>query len=185
MAMIGGWVQRQASALVALQGQNVGSWQGIEMAVRGDDAHFEFGGPDVPCLQLLTLRMTLADNSPVVVTTYQDDDGFGLAIDTCSTWPSEAPDAGYRLRALPELPTGRVQEASTYLDGDLLAEVMLRVEGRELLLVAGEADEDHSGRLVWHRLDESVLVFTRPGDAEAIPWVPARTPLRLIERKCP
>lgn len=60
MAMIGDWVQQQTSAFLALQGHTVGSWQGIEMAVRGDDTRFEFGGPDVPCLQLLTLRMTLA-----------------------------------------------------------------------------------------------------------------------------
>ncbi|MEV6923295.1 hypothetical protein AB0M46_02115 [Dactylosporangium sp. NPDC051485] len=177
--MIGDWVQRQASAFLALQGHVLGSWQGIEMAVRGADTHVEFGGPDVPCLQLLTLRMTLANDSPVVVTTYQDNDAFGLAIGTSGNWPAEEPGAGYRMRDLPELPTGQVQEVSAYLDGDLLAEVTLRVGGQELLLAAGEADEDHSGRLVWHRLDESVLVFTRPGDVEAMSWVPARTSLRL------
>ncbi|MFC5007262.1 hypothetical protein ACFPIJ_56825 [Dactylosporangium cerinum] len=183
--MNGGWAQRQTSAFLALQGHVVRSWQGIEMAVRGDDTHFEFGGPDVPCLQLLTLRLTLATDSPVVVTTYQDNDAFGLAIGTSSNWPTEELGAGYRLRALPELPTGRVQEVLAYLDGDLLAELTLRVEGQELLLVAGEADEDHFGRLVWHRLDESVLVFTRPGDVEAMSWVPARTPLRLVAPECP
>ncbi|GAB3835282.1 hypothetical protein GCM10027610_032740 [Dactylosporangium cerinum] len=56
---------RQASAFLAPQGRVVRSWQGIEMAVRGDGTHFEFGRPDVPCLQLLTLSMTLATDSPI------------------------------------------------------------------------------------------------------------------------
>ncbi|MGI5175788.1 hypothetical protein ACQEVZ_05585 [Dactylosporangium sp. CA-152071] len=78
--MIGDWVQWQVSAFLALQGNGVGSWQGIEMAVRGDDTHFEFGGSDVPCLQLLSLRMTLGNDSSVVVTTYQDDDAAEIAV---------------------------------------------------------------------------------------------------------
>jgi hypothetical protein len=181
--MVGDWTQQQASTFLALQGHVVCSWQGIEMAVRGDDTHFEFGGPDVPCLQLLTLRMTLDTDSALVVTTYQDDDAFGLAIDTSSNAPTEDPGTGYRSRNLPELPTGQIEETAVYLDGDLLAEVTLRVEGQELLLIAGEADEDQSGRLVWHRLDESVLVFPRPSDAGAMSWTPIRTPLGFVTRQ--
>jgi hypothetical protein len=176
--VINDWVHQQVSAFAALQGRAVRSWQGVETAVRLNETRVEFSGPDVPCLQLLTLRMTLAADSSMTITTYQDNDAFGLTIGASSDRPTGQPGAGYRSRTLPELPTGQIQEVSAYLDGDLLAEVTLRVEGQELLLIAGEADEHHSGRLVWHRLDESVLVFTRPGDAEAIPWVPARTPLR-------
>jgi hypothetical protein len=57
-------------------------------------------------------------------------------------------------------------------------EVTRRVEGQDLMLIAGEADEDHSGRLVWHRL-------TRPDDVEAMSWLPARPPLRLVARQRP
>jgi hypothetical protein len=183
--MVDDWVRRQASAFLALQGLVVRSWQGVEMAVRGDDTHLQFGGSDVPCLQLLGLRMTLAADSPMEVSTYQDDDAFGLAIGVSSSWPAEEPPPGYRLRAVPELPTGRVEEVSVYLDGDLLAEVTLRVESHELLLLAGESDPDRSGALVWHRLDESVLVFTRPADAETMSWMPARMPLRLVAHQNP
>jgi hypothetical protein len=67
------------------------------MAVRGDDTHFEFGDPDVPCLQLLTLRLTFDTGSTLAVTTYQDDDAFGLAIGTSSNGParSRARDTGH------------------------------------------------------------------------------------------
>ena len=116
----------------------------------------------------------------MIVTTYQDDDDFGLAIGASGTWPADEPGAGYRLRAVPELPTGEVHAVSISLDDGLLAEVTLRVEDQEVLLVAGEAAEDHSGRLVWHRLDESVLVFTRPCDVEAMSWIPARTSLQRV-----
>lgn len=183
--MIQDWAQQQASAFLALQGHVIRSWQGIEMAVRGEDPHFEFGGPDVPCLQLHTLRVMLAGDSALAVATYQDDDGFGLAIDTCNSCSDKEAGAGYRLRALPELPTGQVQEVSACLDDDLLAEVTVRVNGKDLLLVAGEAYEDHSGELVWHRLDESVLVFARPGDVEAMSWMPARRPLNFVNRRRP
>jgi len=154
------------------------------MAARGDDTHFEFGRPDVPCLQLLTLNMTLATDSPLSVTTYQDNDAFGLTIDIFTGAPTEAPGPGYRSRALPELPTGQIEEVAAYLDGDLLAEVGLRVAGQELLLIAGEAHEEQSGRLVWHRLDESVLVFPRPSDADAMSWTPIRDPLRFVTPHC-
>jgi hypothetical protein len=156
------------------------------MAVRGDDdTHFEFGGPDIPCLQLLTLRMTLDTDSTLVVTTYQDSDAFGLAIGTSSNALIEEQGTGYRSRTLPELPTGQIEEMTVYLDVDLLAEVTVRVGGQELLLIAGEADEDQADRLVWHRLGESVLVFTQPSHAGAMSWIPIRTPLGFVTRQCP
>jgi hypothetical protein len=87
---------------------------------------------------------------------------------------------GYRLRSLTELSTGRVQEVSVRLDDGLIAEVSLLVGDRELLLVAGEAEEQPSGQLVWHRLDESVLVFTDPDEVERVRWVPVRGLLRTM-----
>ena len=177
--------QQQASALLALQGHVVRSWHGLEMAVRGDGTHFEFGGPDVPCLQLLTLRMTLDTGSTLAVTTYQDNDAFGLAHGASGNAPPEEPGTGYRSRPLPELPTGQIEDVAVHLDGDLVAEVTLRVEGQDLLLIAGEADEDQSGRLVWHRLDESVLVFPQPNDAGTMSWTPTRTPIGFVTRKRP
>ena len=75
--MNGDWALQQASAFPALQGHCP--------LVAG---------------QLLTLRMTLAIGAPMVITTYQDDVAFRLAIGTSSNWPTEEPGAGYRLRTL-------------------------------------------------------------------------------------
>lgn len=144
----------------------VGSWQGVEMAVRDGG----FGGPDVPCLQLWALYT----DTGTVIDTYQDDDVFGLWARPGTAVAVEEP--GYRLRALTELPTGRVGSVTVHLDGDVLAEVRFRIGGQDLLLIAGEAHEDRSGRLVWHRLDESVLAFTDPGAADRMRWVPPRGP---------
>ena len=80
----------------------------------------------------------------------------------------------YRLRTLSELPTGEVDGVSTFLDDDVLAEVVLHIQGRPLLLMAGELHESMRGQLALVRGDESVLVFTDPSAADSVAWVPER-----------
>ena len=173
------WVRREASTFLALKGQVVASWQGNEMAVRDDPP--QFGGPDVPCLQLDPLRMTFDTGMSLRVLAYQGDQAWSLGCADGGGWQDE--DLGwsiFRRRSLPELPTGRIDEVAAYLDGDTLAEVTLRVGGHDLLIMAGEAGEERSGELSWHRGDESVLVFTEPGKADAMLWIPPREPLQSI-----
>ena len=56
----------------------------------------------------------------------------------------------------------------------LVAEVLLRIVGHDVLLMAGEPYEGQNGQLVWHRLDESVLVLTDPAGADDVSWIPER-----------
>jgi hypothetical protein len=56
-------------------------------------------------------------------------------------------------------------------DEGTLARIALTIDGRDLLLVAGEVYETWSGVLDVHRLDESVLVFTDPAEAETVRWL--------------
>jgi hypothetical protein len=51
-----------------------------------------------------------------------------------------------------------------------ISSVSLAVGGAPLLFVAGEVDEQRSGRLDFVLDDESVLVFTDPAAAETLPW---------------
>ncbi|MFD0973036.1 hypothetical protein ACFQ3X_30935, partial [Plantactinospora endophytica] len=60
---------------------------------------------------------------------------------------------------------------------EILAEVVLHVQGRSLLLMAGELYESAQQRLVFTRCDESVLVFTDLSAAESVDWVPERREL--------
>lgn len=124
--------------------------------------------------------MVTAAGTSVAITTYQDDDLFGLSIQPMSGRATDELGGGYRVRALSELSTGHVQDVSVSLDDDLIAEVSLRVGDRDLLLLAGEAEQGPSGQLAWHRLDESVLLFTDPGEAEKVRWIPARGSLHAI-----
>ncbi|GAA2908247.1 hypothetical protein Acy02nite_90890 [Actinoplanes cyaneus] len=155
------------------------------MAVRGDDTHFEFGGPDVLCLQLLTLRLTFDTGSTLAVTTYQDDDAFGLAIGSSSNGPGEEMGTGYRSRSSPELPAGQIEEAAVYLDGALLAEVTLRVGGQQVVLIAGEADENSPADSYGIASASPYLSSPRPSDARAMSWTPTRTPLGFVTRQYP
>jgi hypothetical protein len=174
-----GWTAARVREFAQLRGRQITSWIGVEMALReeGADGGPQFADPAVPCLQLLTLRASFADGTLVTVGTYQDDCGWGLWLrDAASDHSAGLADAAgiFRMRVLSGLPTGEVGSVETFLDVGVLAEVVLRVQGRPLLLIAGEMHEDIQARLVFTRCDESVLVFTDPLAAESLDWVPER-----------
>ncbi len=75
-----------------------------------------------------------------------------------------------RWRAL-DLPVGRIYGVKIDFDEGTLARITLTIDGRDLLLVAGEVCETLDGRLEVHRLDESVLVFRDPVEAEKVQWM--------------
>ncbi|MFB9238431.1 hypothetical protein ACFFWC_23355 [Plantactinospora siamensis] len=140
----------------------------------------QFEDPAVPCLQLLTLGASLGDGTFVTVGTYQDDTAWGLGLhrpagDCSADWAGMA--GIYRMRGLSELPTGEVDGVSTFLDEGVLAEVVLHIQGRPLLLMAGELYDSAQDRLMFSRCDESVLVFTDPSAARSVNWIPERREL--------
>ncbi|GIG93371.1 hypothetical protein Pen02_83070 [Plantactinospora endophytica] len=177
-----GWIAERVREFGQLRGQHITAWMGVEMALREEIAAGgpQFEDPSVPCLQLLTLGASLSDGTFVTVGTYQDDSAWGLWLRRAASDYSadRAGMAGtYRMRTLSELPTGEVDGVSTFLDEEILAEVVLHVQGRPLLLMAGELYESAQQRLVFTRCDESVLVFTDLSAAESVDWVPERREL--------
>lgn len=92
------WVRREASTFLALKGQVVASWQGNEMAVRDDPP--QFGGPDVPCLQLDPLRMTFDTGMSLRVLTYQGDQAWSLGCADGGEWQDEDPGRSIFRRVL-------------------------------------------------------------------------------------
>ena len=180
-----GWIAQRVREFGQLRGQQITAWTGVEMALQEEIATGgqQFEDPAVPCLQLLTLGALLGDGTFVTVGTYQDDSAWGLwlrraASDYSADWAGMAGMAGiYRMRTLSELPTGEVDDVSTYLDEEVLAEVVLHIRGRPLLLMAGELYESAQERLVFTRCDESVRVFTNRSAAESVNWVPERRKL--------
>jgi hypothetical protein len=175
-----GWIAERVRGFGQLSGQKISAWTGVEMALREEVAAGgpQFEDPAVPCLQLLTLGALLGDGTFVTVGTYQDDSAWGLWLRRAASDYSADNWAGtggiYRMRTLSELPTGEVDSVSTFLDEEVLAEVVLHIQGRPLLLMAGELYESAQERLVFTRCDESVLVFTDPSAAESVDWVPER-----------
>ncbi|GGU31286.1 hypothetical protein [Lentzea flava] len=175
------WLTDRAREFASLRGTHVESWVGVEWALREDvpGTGPQFHDPSVPFLQLWGLQAVLADGQGVSVGTYQHDTDFGLWIDPWADFRGKLQDerlwtGSTRWRALTELPTGHVDEVTVVVDEGVLAEVLLRIAGRPLLLMAGEASETEEGGLTFLRLDESVLAFTDPAAADLIPWNPPR-----------
>jgi hypothetical protein len=69
--------------------------------------------------------------------------------------------------SLESLPTGLVERLELHLESasGYCVEVLLTISGRPLLIVAGDVVE---GRVGW--LDEELLVFEDPSDAERVSW---------------
>ncbi|MFC4080080.1 hypothetical protein [Amycolatopsis samaneae] len=175
------WLADTVRAFTALRGTHVRSWTGVEMALREETPDGpQFEDPDVPCLQLLSLHAEL-DSTTTYFATHQDDDVWGLWLP--SPTDAQRQDAErndwhgiYRARPLAELPTGRVDQVALVTDEQVVAEVLLHIDGRPLLLLAGELYETAGDTLRYHRLDESVLAFTDPGAAGELNWTPPRQP---------
>ncbi|MFD4676650.1 hypothetical protein ACFWNN_43510 [Lentzea sp. NPDC058450] len=185
------WTAERVQEFADLSGQTVKAWIGVEFALREDvpDAGpHVYHDPAVPCLQLWGLQAHLADNTRFGISNYQNDDHFGLhhpqepdfdaRLQNPDWW--REPFQGTRWRELPELPTGRIEEATVLGDEGMVAEVHLLIGGRPLWLIAGELEETWEGTLEFHRLDESVLAFTDPADVERISWRPPRAGLATI-----
>jgi hypothetical protein len=161
------WLGRQQEAFEALAGTTVSAWDGVEMALRDDSPEGpQFADPEVDFLQLTWLRLT-TDAQEQVICIYQDDGYFGLKLESTGR---PAPDDCYgifRWRKL-DLAIGHVDAVKVVFDEGTLARITLTIDGRDLLIVAGEVYETWAGTLEVHRLDESVLVFTDPADAEIV-----------------
>jgi hypothetical protein len=170
------WLADRVHEFASLRGRHVESWVGVERALQEDGP--EFHHPDAPFLQLWGLLATLDGGEPFSIGTYE----HYVHNPDCGLWRHQWPEFQLKLqnktmwdgitrwRALSELPTGHVHEATVHTDEGVVAEVLLRIGGQPLLLMAGEAYETWEDGLAFHRLDESVLAFTDPAAADQIPW---------------
>lgn len=163
----------------------------MEFALREDvpGSGPQFHDPKVPCLQLWGLQAVFDDGGLFTVGTYE----HYVRDAVCGLWRNQEfdgrvqdperwddPVGGTRWRVLSELPVGLVDEVTVYGDDGVLAEVLLVLGGRPLLLMAGELYETWTDELEFHRLDESVLVFPDPAAAELISWITPRRGLAAI-----
>ncbi|WP_156213701.1 hypothetical protein [Lentzea aerocolonigenes] len=173
------WLAGRVREFAALRGRHIESWVGVEWALREDVAGTgpQFRDPSVPCLQLWGLLATLDDDEPFGIGTYEHSTDCGLwrhewlqpKLQNQDVW-----DGITRWQAFGELPTGHVDEVAVFVGSSVVAEVLLTIGGRPLLLMAGEASETWGDELRFVRLDESVLVFTDPAEADSISWASPR-----------
>jgi len=174
--LVSEWVRQKREAFEAVEGRHVKGWSGVEMALRleGPDGHPVFDDPSVHCLHVMVLLADLDHGEAIEVLTYQNDCEWGLQARAAkaerAVW-----DGIFRWRAFDDLPLGAVSNIRLrHSDRGDIGEVLLQVDGQEVLLVAGEIYETPGERLEYHAADESVLVFTDLAAADAITWSGAR-----------
>ena len=144
------------------------------MALRdGPDGRPEFEVDELPVIQLSILELTL-DDGPVTVQIWQDDDEFALCTERRAVDFSGESSGIFRATDLVGLPCELVSRVDVRLnDRGNVSELLLAFEhGAQVLLVAGESEEEVDGRLRFRRNDESVLLFRNPADATRLDWLP-------------
>ncbi|GAA4555462.1 hypothetical protein [Planotetraspora kaengkrachanensis] len=171
------WLTEQTAEFETLAGRAVERWRGVEMAIReGTSDGPEFSDPDVSCLQLLRLQVTLAGGDHRTIDTYQNDDCFGLRV-AGSAHPHAQEWTGIYRESELSLPVGRIDAVTVRHERGMLAEVTLSIGRATILVIAAEIYELDNGSLEWHRFDESVMVFPDPAEADKIEWTPPRSSL--------
>ncbi|WP_165857217.1 hypothetical protein [Marinobacter sp. JSM 1782161] len=158
------FVATQVAEFQKLVGLRVVDWHGVEMALRewGPDGLPSFMEPSVPFLQLLVLHARLELDEQLEISTYQNNDNWGLMLTRLpSSSGFRADHEGiFRTRSLAELPSGSIDSVQVFRDfaGDI-ERINLVVAGSFLSLIAGEVYENPDGSLqVQVGGDESVLV---------------------------
>ena len=120
----------------------------------------------VPMLQLVALY-ALIDNEWIQISTYQDDDEFGLSIESiastpekCCRWDDQNDETFiFRWKRNCELPTGQISEVEIEQnDRNNIATVEIKILGRLIRLAAGEVHENQDQSFDIKFMDESVLV---------------------------
>jgi len=134
------------------------------MAVRENSEHEapDWYSDEIPMLQFERIYIELKGNDPVSLTTYQNDDGWGLyLIDGVekTRLVSSGENCIFRERDIIELPKGMISSARVSCDSNgEIAELILVIGANSISFKAGEVYEelDDSLRVIY--MDESVLV---------------------------
>ncbi|GAB5520216.1 MAG: hypothetical protein RhofKO_24670 [Rhodothermales bacterium] len=173
------WSNLMVQDICSLRGSYVDKWIGAETAIiEGNETEpSQFVHSDVPCIQVGALYLRFREREPMKFTTYQDDDIWGIRISRVENNDELVPRSAsghlpFRTRHLPDLPAGHLQDVTVTSDGSsgVIAEVVLNIEGQDILLVAGEIYEMWDGGVEFARLDESILLFPDPKAAQLIEW---------------
>lgn len=166
------FVEKLCGVFWSLEGREIVSAAGVEMALRDDDdGRPLFESDDVPCVQMLVLYLTFAKGPILKVVTHAEWGTWGLWPSASDEdWEQDQWDGIYRWRQVTEVTLGVVTKVQVCLSEQGLVEAVLVSLGqRQFVLVAGEVYEEQGG-LELVRGDESVLVFPNVQSISAARW---------------
>lgn len=182
-----GWITKNISAALLLASCEVTAWEGEEWALESgdDDVALAWATPADGRTPFAWLR-AIGDGCDSLISIYQDDAVFGLNfVPTVDLQLPHSDEGSLRSRRDVPVVTGRINKVEVVLDTSveggsapgLVTEVLLHGDTSSSLLIAAEA----YSRYEWHLYDESVVVLSDVGAADALDWIPARRRWRPTE----
>ena len=149
--------------LRSLVGAAIAAARVEELALYGPDDAPVFSDPRLPFVQALVLEFDLVDGRTIRFIPVQNDDDWSMfAVWSGPDKPSCVSDLSssiLRARTMVEFPAGRIEAIESAPDGPGHRSITLRIDGRDVILCAGEVYENIDNSLTIHQDDESVLVF--------------------------
>jgi len=161
--------------ILNLKGAVIDEWLICEMALfeDGDLGYPEFEHPDCPFIQAQVIQMRLSNGRFVGVSTYQDNDIFGILVEQSPQprlvyEPFVDDKSIYRFSNVSKLPLGLIEDVSVARDKEHnVTEILLSISSQKVTLKAGEVYEEDNNRYQIKECDESVLLFRQ----EQVPGV--------------
>ncbi|HVV33220.1 MAG TPA: hypothetical protein VHC73_08345 [Vitreimonas sp.] len=165
------WVSDACESIASLRGKRITRATVVKMALidQGPGGLPVFRHPAAPFVQAIKIELALDDGRFALFSNYQNDGDFPISMGILAESSIEAHWADatregepsiYRLASPPNFPLGLVTSAETRLNanGDI-AEVAMAVEGREVVLRAGEVIEHAGNTFAFCDMAGSILLF--------------------------
>lgn len=164
------WDRSLRDALAACRDEVLAEAWVDEMGLYGPEEDPFFTHSKLKFVQAYRLELRFESGETLQIGCFQDDDQFALwprrvSVETRLAAVDDPSRTLFRVRPMAEFPTGRVTQVDWETDERANMQVIsLCLDKGDVILRAGEVEEDMGGSLTIRDRDESVLIFLDRGD---------------------